>query len=136
MTKPITAIDLAKREGSSTVKERIQKLASTFGRTYKPDVIDTNNPVKARINQGRWIADCECGGAEYVDPDEPIFFCLSCGNKASGGRPREVIFPVNREEIEKEVMSRKVRYLTGKDRIEKELRAIPVGLPRSWRPEE
>jgi hypothetical protein len=36
----------------------------------------------ARINHGRWIADCPfgCMGAEYVDLTNPEFFCCNCRN--------------------------------------------------------
>jgi len=133
--KVITAKDLAKREGVGSVSERIRKLAERHGHTYHPDR-PAGKPVRARINRGRWIADCECGGAEYVDPDEPLFFCMSCGNAVTSGRAREVIFPENRKDIEAEVMSRKVTYMGGRDEIEKQLRAEPIGQPRSWTPEE
>lgn len=49
--------------------------------------------VEAEINCGRWIARCKCGGAEVVDPDEPIFMCLSCGNKKNKGLLLPVTFP-------------------------------------------
>lgn len=130
MDKVITAKDLANREGCGSVGERIQKLATRFNRKFVSDRT-AGNPVHARIDFGRWIADCECGGAEYVDPDEPIFFCLSCGNAATSGRAREVIFPDDRNKIEKEVMSRKVKLGTG-DVIEQQFNAIPAEQPRSW----
>ena len=47
-------------------------------------------PVKARIDHERLIADCECNGAEYVDPDDLRFFCHSCGNKSNDGYYRPV----------------------------------------------
>lgn len=64
-------------------------------------------PPKAYISHGRWIADCpdtECAGAEVVDPDDPIFMCLSCGNigntRHNKIRVRSVIFP-SAEDIKK-----------------------------------
>jgi len=57
--------------------------------------------ISARINHGRWIADCpDCAGAEYVDESEPIFFCMSCGNLAVGGHFRRVKFPKDKAKIE------------------------------------
>ncbi|MFF5445499.1 hypothetical protein [Streptomyces sp. NPDC012888] len=35
--------------------------------------------VYARINHGRWIADCTCGSAQVVTPDDPRFACPECG---------------------------------------------------------
>ncbi len=130
MDKVITAKDLADREGYLSVRERIDKLATRFNRKLVLDRV-AGNPVYARIDFGRWIADCECGGAEYVDPDEPLFFCLSCGNLSTSGRAREVIFPDNRPEIEKAVMNRKVKPGAG-DKIEQQFNAVPIGQPRSW----
>lgn len=49
--------------------------------------------VQAYVNHGRWVADCECGGAEIVDPARPTFFCVSCGNAGHGGQSRAVEFP-------------------------------------------
>ncbi|MEV5444051.1 hypothetical protein AB0N23_16160 [Streptomyces sp. NPDC052644] len=35
----------------------------------------------ARINHGRWIADCaSCGSAQVVSPDDPRFACTECGH--------------------------------------------------------
>ena len=33
----------------------------------------------ARINHGRWVADCVCGSAQVVTPDDPRFACPECG---------------------------------------------------------
>ena len=50
--------------------------------------------VVARVNHGRWIGDCPvCGGAEVVDPDDPVFMCLSCLNDANQRKVRPVDFP-------------------------------------------
>ena len=56
--------------------------------------------IKARLNHGRWIADCplqhegqKCIGAECVTEDDPIFFCLSCGNIETAGNFIKVKFP-------------------------------------------
>lgn len=75
----------------------------------------SGSPVVARIWQGQWIADCECRGACFVDPDEPIFFCFSCGNRANGQKPRPVIFPpeMERKEIERLLLERPVDDLAG-----------------------
>lgn len=60
----------------------------------------TQVPVYARVSDNRWIADCECGGAEAVDYVDPRFFCLGCFNDAFGNMPRRVIFPADLDEIE------------------------------------
>lgn len=102
-------------------------------------------PVQARIWQGQWIADCECGGASFVDPDEPIFFCFSCGNRRAGGNCRAVIFPDKdtRAEIERLLLDRPVDDMAGLTDLERVGLARPLiviegagGLARNWQPGE
>lgn len=82
-------------------------------------------PVRARIWQGQWIADCDqCGGAAFVDPDEPVYFCFGCGNRGNGGYLRPVEFPEGREEIERLVLERPVNDSAGLTDLER------VGLAR------
>lgn len=70
-------------------------------------------PVKAIVNGGRWVARCECGGQENVEPDDPIFFCHECGNHVSGGKSRPVAFPPPglRKKIESDLMKKPVDYV-------------------------
>ena len=92
--KTKTARDIANRDQCKSVEEWIRKLAAR--RTIRVgDVCEF--AVDARVDHNRWIADCECGGAEYVDPDEPIFFCFSCNNLAFNGKLRPVVFPTKKE---------------------------------------
>lgn len=69
-----------------------------YGITVVPK-IDESRPVQAYINHGRWIAMCECGGAEIVWA-EGLFMCQSCWNSAHKHNFRTVEFPVKRAEIE------------------------------------
>lgn len=87
----ITAKTIANRDRCKSVLDWIRKSAARYEIQVK-DVV-CKQPVIARIDHGRWIADCECQGAEYVDPDEPVFFCLSCLNAAHQGALRPVVFP-------------------------------------------
>lgn len=98
-----TAKDKANEEKYKSVRERIIGWASRSGYKFVEDRV-AGNPVHARIDYGRWIADCECGGAEMVDPVEPIFFCCACGNRVTSGRARKVIFPKDRTKIEDGIM--------------------------------
>ncbi|WP_062207997.1 hypothetical protein [Streptomyces sp. NBRC 109706] len=32
----------------------------------------------ARIDAGRWIAECTCGSAQVISPTDPRFYCVIC----------------------------------------------------------
>lgn len=139
MDRILTARDYAKIENFRSVKERIQgrcERAQGMIDTPFEDVKPKGKAVKAEINAGRWIANCECGGAEAVDPEEPIFYCFACGNAANQGKPRPVVFPENTDEIEVLLLQRPVTFTNGTNEIARMVNAIPVGYPRSWRPDE
>lgn len=61
--------------------------------------VDEDNPIVAYINHGRWIAKCECGGAEYVWEEE-LFMCQSCWNASHKHQNRHTTFPKERKAIE------------------------------------
>lgn len=66
-------------------------------------------PVQARIDQGRWLADCPnsyCTNAHMIDLDDPRFFCTACGNQAAGGEWLHVEFPPDRAAIERTLLRR------------------------------
>lgn len=73
-------------------------------------------PIHAEIQRmhtswgprARWVAVCECHGAEDVTPDYPWFFCLSCLNVPHDGKWRPMVFPKpsEREEIEALILAR------------------------------
>lgn len=62
-------------------------------------------PVKARVNYGRWIVDCECGSASFAF-DEGIFMCKSCCNAGHKHQYRRLIFPRTRKAIEMILLQR------------------------------
>lgn len=97
----VTAKSVAKKDGLKTVFEWLAVAALRRGVRLEKTICDA--PVTARIDHGRWIADCECNGAEYVDPEEPIFFCLSCLNREHGGKLRPVKFPT--AEVRKKILA-------------------------------
>ncbi len=148
MDKIITALDYAKRNNCSTVRAHIEMIcADKIKRGLMDRKIDlghvSGKKAYAELNYGQWIARCECGGAEAVDPGEPIFFCHSCGNYANKGKLRPVVFPDDRKEIEKEVMRRPVEIGAGTHEIERLTLARPTKripgrgeLSRSWVPGE
>ena len=150
----ITAKDYCLRDGVGSVKERIKKIQKDILSRKKIKIVVqidkvSSRPVYARIELGQWCASCECGGVEFVDPAEPIFFCFSCGNKVDAGKLRSVICPPKpeREEIERLVLLRPVEERRGLDDMERVHMAIPVvylesedgkilPLTRTWNPSE
>ena len=65
------------------------------------------DPVIAVINHGRWLAHCECGGAELVNPVSGAgFYCLSCYNEGNKGKPRPVDVPDKVRFIENQLLKR------------------------------
>ena len=139
MDKIYTGNDKAHEIGYDSLRSMIYDLARQRG--FKLTGKISRDKVKARIDFGRWIADCPCGGAGYVDPDDPIFWCGSCGNEKHHGDFLTVVFPKNREEIENEILARPVRLLPEKmlsGPTQGAMNSIPVlpGLPRSWNPGE
>lgn len=61
-------------------------------------------PVDCWVDNNRWIARCECGGQETVDPSEERFYCLSCYNLVNDHRARPINWPADWEDFE-EVLS-------------------------------
>lgn len=60
-------------------------------------------PVAARMNYGRWLADCECGSAVLLfraEPAHPWFWDPTCGNARTGGALRPVLWPADLEQID------------------------------------
>jgi len=108
-TKIGTARDCipAIREGKLGVTTRFIKFAANIGAKPQYPLEDVPlQEVHAIVNYGRWVVKCpDCMGCEDVDPAEPIFFCLSCGQD---GYFKSVVFPTNRAEIEEELLKRPV----------------------------
>jgi len=82
---------LKSRMRVTTMREVFRRLAKYSGQRIVDEMAEEG--VKAMWDEVRWVARCECGGAEVVDPAEPVFFCCSCGNAGVGGRWRPVVFP-------------------------------------------
>jgi len=144
MDKIYTANDMARETGFDGHTARVKALSLAAFRSGAIRYAYTGkvggDPVAARIDFGRWIADCpDCSGAEYVDYDDPVFFCVSCGNEDNEGKARPVVFPneAERAEIEVLILARPVKA-HGKRPTQRALMAAPVipGLGRSWNPGE
>lgn len=79
------------------------------GRGFKIFLESTVGTIKAEINHGHWIARCNfCAGAEEVDPQEDVFYCLSCGMMENASKPMQVEFPPNKADIEEILLKRPI----------------------------
>lgn len=104
--RPIQLEDFHK-QGDGSPLSASQFMRGVFIRTHHRPIplLTSTTPVQARLDAGRWIADCPigCGGAEMVSQADPVFLCLSCG---SGDMWWPVSFPGHLRAIEAEVAKR------------------------------
>jgi hypothetical protein len=63
-----------------------------------------DKPARAFVNDGRWVIQCECAGAQIASREDRRFFCCDCLNVITAGAWRPVEWPANSDEIE-EVLS-------------------------------
>lgn len=78
---------------------------SSKGDRTPPSRSVAESPVAvARVEYGRWLADCPfgCGGAEVVSLERPVFFCCECRNAAVGHQMVRVQCPVETTRAEGE----------------------------------
>src|SRR3546814_6130214 len=70
-----------------------------------PDIPRTtqSEPLYARIDAGRWIAECPCGSAHVVSPTDPHMLCTVC---LDSWHP--LIFPADPEAAEAEVDAQQI----------------------------
>lgn len=136
LTRIVGAADKALELKFDSSRSMMLELARRQGFTW--DGRQAGAPIEARIDFGRWLVDCECRNAFYVDPADPVFFCPSCGNAAQGGALRSVVFPPDREAIERELLKRPVEEPVGMTPVNTALNSSSLvpGLSRSWRPGE
>lgn len=84
----------------------LQQFAFKRGHVIR-DEVDNKFLTTARVNHGRWVADCPfCNGAEMVNPNDPYFDCGSCSNKTVNGKRIPVVFPKLIYSIEVELLPR------------------------------
>lgn len=137
MDKIFTANDKAKEKGYPSWRE----LLFSFAKEKKWNMTGKtgDQSVTARIDFGRWLADCPiCNSAVYVEPADPIFYCFTCKNGDIGGDFISVTFPKNRAGIEAEILLREVVLQKGLPPTDAAAQALPkvAGLVRSWNPDE
>lgn len=141
-SKLVTARDIAIRDSMGSVTDwLVARSKDGVRRGFFTNAWDGKQvsglPVQAFIDFGCWAAQCEaCGGNLYVDPDEPVFFCLRCGNRNSAAA-RPVIFPDDKETIEDLLLARPiVDDPRARNNVEKAKLGRPRidGLVRNWAP--
>ena len=95
--------------GLTLEEHTFHRRSSTGARTMpRPGVALDAPAAEAFVNHGRWIALCPQGdgGAEYIDPTRPTFFCCECRNVATDHLPIPVRIPANAAEIEEHLLKR------------------------------
>lgn len=114
----------ADRSGGRSLLEHAQQSPSSVGDLTPPAAgVALGVNLAARVNGGRWIADCPtdgCCGAEFVNLDDPLFFCCECRNAEVAHQPIPITVPA--------VATRK--------QIEAYLGARPAPATRNWFPHE
>lgn len=138
MDKIYDANDLAQSQGINDGLERIKQISKTHGLPSWNGKVREKEIVVARVERGRWIADCpNCGGAEWAADGVP-FFCFSCGNSDIDGDARTVVFPSNRREIEVALLERNAITFGQLSPISQTLNAKPSiqNCTREWHPGE
>ena len=54
----------------------LRALAKTQAAKIGSDVIESTTPLPARLEHGRWIADCQCGGGVACDLSMGVAVCF------------------------------------------------------------
>jgi hypothetical protein len=139
MEKILTGNDRAHELGFKSYREWILVMADKTGHRWNGEWSDS--VVYARVDFGRWIADCEVGHASYVEPSDDLFYCYMCGNEPTQGKARHTVFPEKRLEIEAELMKRPVKLVIGLPRnLLAQATQVAMNsrgpLSRSWNPGE
>ena len=86
---------------------KAESLSVWSSRMADPESVVFPAVLKARVDDGRWLVDCpNCNSALVISETLPKFVCAECGSPDSDGRYRKVIYPENREEIERLLLLR------------------------------
>ena len=86
-------------------------------------IVLSGQVATARVDHGRWIADCPtegCDGAEFVSLNGQPFFCTECRNAVTDNVPIPVVLPDEKT----------------RGQIDAYLSARPLAVTRNWRPDE
>lgn len=145
MGKIITLDDLVLRDKKDSVQAWIiwkceEAIKAQKIRQGWDGVTVEGEPVKAFINNGRWLGRCKvCANPIYVSYVTPILYCPECGNGGSSAA-WGVEFPAEREAIETILLARPVELGNPKKLIRNDVelafnsRSVISGLSRDWLP--
>lgn len=109
--KIFTGLDRANELNFPSYRLFVEFLASRLNRRIDWKAVDAAHPIRAIVDYGRWLAECECGESYYVEPTDPLGYCVTCGNRVvegMNGKVRPVIFPANRLTIEAALLEREL----------------------------
>jgi hypothetical protein len=67
-------------------------------RLVPPEGFVLGHRLYAQVNHNRWVADCPCGSAQVVSPDDPRMACTECG-----GGWFALVFPEDPAAVEAEL---------------------------------
>jgi len=87
----------------------IRNYAFGVGNTDTLPITSVKGSIKAKINHGRWIVDCEvpnCNCAVVCSMKTPFFLCPECNNFSNDGFWFSVEFPDNWIDIENVLVKR------------------------------
>ncbi|WP_055526003.1 hypothetical protein [Streptomyces graminilatus] len=87
--------------------ERALRWTEVHAQRRLPDIPreETAEPLYARVDAGRWLAECGCGCAHVVSPTDPHMLCTVC---LDGWHP--VTFPPDPAAVEEEVVHQPRRH--------------------------
>ena len=68
--------------------------------------------VTAYVNHSRWVIDCVegCGWAVVASDHDRFFICPGCGNPQNGGQWYRVVYPPQKERIERALLKRESQH--------------------------
>lgn len=85
---------------TSNDRARYEAHAAALGHHPTGGVALDGPPVAARVDHGRWLADCPwCRSAILVAPGDP-FWCPDCGNAPVHGQDLQLVWPSERAAID------------------------------------
>lgn len=86
---------------------KAESLSVWSSRMTDPESVVFPAVLTARVDDGRWIVDCpNCNSALCISSLRQMFICAECGSPDMDGRYRLVVYPEDREEIERLLLLR------------------------------